>query len=321
MSDAIIGGIDTDMTDQPAGELGEIITSDGMKYFWNGSKWVSLGPVNEANYGQTFSGGGGGGGEGATYSFTAPLNESNGTVTVNLGAGSNQVARGDHTHTNPVSSERSTTYLRGDGSWVVPPSGGGGGGGATALDGLSDVNISSVTNGQVLKYSSSTSEWINSDDNTGSGSGGSGTVTSVSVATANGFAGSVVNSTTTPAITISTGVSGLLKGNGVAVSAAVEATDYQSPKATISTINTNPAATTSGTVLFITGSVTLPSAATSGWNILVISNGTALTVTLPSGATVHTAIGGGNTVSIAANKYASFLYLGSSKWFVVGDYT
>ncbi len=37
-----------------------------------------------------------------------------------------------------------------------------------------------------------------------SGGGGSGTVTSVSVVTANGFAGSVANPTTTPAITIST---------------------------------------------------------------------------------------------------------------------
>jgi len=57
-------------------------------------------------------------------------------------------------------------------------------------------------------------------------SGGSGTVTSVSVASANGFAGSVANATTTPAITISTTVTGLLKGNGTAVSAAAAGTDY-----------------------------------------------------------------------------------------------
>lgn len=52
------------------------------------------------------------------------------------------------------------------------------------------------------------------------GSGGAGTVTTVSVATANGFAGSVANPTTTPAITVSTSVTGLLKGNGTAISAA-----------------------------------------------------------------------------------------------------
>jgi hypothetical protein len=59
--------------------------------------------------------------------------------------------------------------------------------------------------------------------------GGGGTVTSVSVVTANGFAGTVATATSTPAITISTGVTGLLKGNGTAVSAAVAGTDYMAP--------------------------------------------------------------------------------------------
>lgn len=49
---------------------------------------------------------------------------------------------------------------------------------------------------------------------------GSGTVTTVSVASANGFAGTVANATTTPAITISTSITGALKGNGTAVSQA-----------------------------------------------------------------------------------------------------
>lgn len=61
------------------------------------------------------------------------------------------------------------------------------------------------------------------------GGGGSGTVTSVSVASANGFYGSVANPTTTPAISVKTSVTGLLKGNGTAVSAAVAGTDYQAP--------------------------------------------------------------------------------------------
>lgn len=47
-----------------------------------------------------------------------------------------------------------------------------------------------------------------------------GTVTTVSVVTANGFAGTVATDTTTPAITITTSISGLLKGNGTAISAA-----------------------------------------------------------------------------------------------------
>lgn len=57
-------------------------------------------------------------------------------------------------------------------------------------------------------------------------SGGTGTVTSVSVASANGFAGTVATPTSTPAITVETTVTGLLKGNGTAVSAAVSGTDY-----------------------------------------------------------------------------------------------
>lgn len=56
--------------------------------------------------------------------------------------------------------------------------------------------------------------------------GGSGTVTSVSVVSANGFAGSVATATTTPAITLSTTVTGIVKGNGTALSAAVSGTDY-----------------------------------------------------------------------------------------------
>lgn len=55
---------------------------------------------------------------------------------------------------------------------------------------------------------------------------GSGTVTDVSVATANGFAGTVATSTTTPVITLSTTITGVLKGNGTAISAASPSTDY-----------------------------------------------------------------------------------------------
>lgn len=53
----------------------------------------------------------------------------------------------------------------------------------------------------------------------------SGTVTSVSVATANGFAGSSSGGAT-PALTLTTTVSGVLKGNGTAISAAANGVDY-----------------------------------------------------------------------------------------------
>ena len=72
-----------------------------------------------------------------------------------------------------------------------------------------------------------TGTWPNQTINSsGGGGGGSGTVTSVSVVSANGLAGTVANPTTTPAITLSTSVTGLLKGNGTSISAASSGTDY-----------------------------------------------------------------------------------------------
>lgn len=79
---------------------------------------------------------------------------------------------------------------------------------------------------------------------------GAGTVTSVSVATANGFAGTVANPSTTPTITVKTTVSGLVKGNGTALSAAVGDVDYQNP-ITLTTTGTSGAATFTGDVLNI----------------------------------------------------------------------
>jgi hypothetical protein len=75
----------------------------------------------------------------------------------------------------------------------------------------------------------SSSTYLRGDNTWATISGGSGTVTSVSVVSANGFGGSVATATSTPAITITTNVTGLLKGDGTAVSAAVAGTDYESP--------------------------------------------------------------------------------------------
>jgi hypothetical protein len=67
----------------------------------------------------------------------------------------------------------------------------------------------------------------------GKGSG-NGTVTSVSITSGNGLAGTVTNPTTTPAIALSTTVTGMLKGNGTAISAATAGTDYVAPQTTLS---------------------------------------------------------------------------------------
>jgi len=50
--------------------------------------------------------------------------------------------------------------------------------------------------------------------------GSVGTVTTLSVVSANGFAGTVANATSTPAITLTTTITGILQGNGTAISAA-----------------------------------------------------------------------------------------------------
>jgi hypothetical protein len=96
---------------------------------------------------------------------------------------------------------------------------------------------------------------------------GTGTVTSVSVVSANGLAGTVATATTTPAITLSTTVTGLLKGNGTAISAAVANTDYV-PLSTVITKTTDY--TITGTDTWIinnkTGSaLTLTFPAASSW--------------------------------------------------------
>lgn len=68
------------------------------------------------------------------------------------------------------------------------------------------------TTGQVLTVSGGLPVWASPA--TG------GTVTSVSVVSSNGFAGTVATATSTPAITIETTITGILQGNGTAISAA-----------------------------------------------------------------------------------------------------
>lgn len=97
------------------------------------------------------------------------------------------------------------------------------GGGGIVINGIPEGG----TTGQVLAKASDTdydTEWVDQQ-----GGGGTGTVTSVSVVTNNGFLGTVENPTTTPAITISTTVTGMVKGNGTAISAAVANVDYATP--------------------------------------------------------------------------------------------
>jgi len=66
-------------------------------------------------------------------------------------------------------------------------------------------------------------------------SSAAGTVTTVSVVSANGLAGTVANATSTPAITLTTSITGMLKGNGTAISAATAGTDFLAPGGALGT--------------------------------------------------------------------------------------
>lgn len=110
------------------------------------------------------------------------------------------------------------------------------------------------------------------------GGGGSGTVTDVSVVSANGFSGSVATSTTTPAITLSTSISGLLKGSSGALAAA-SATDVPDlPQSKITNLVTDLSAKAPLASPTFTGTPSLPTG-TVGVTQAVDTNTTALATT------------------------------------------
>jgi hypothetical protein len=137
--------------------------------------------------------------------------------------------------------------------------------------------------------------------------GGSGTVTSAGVATANGFSGTVANPTTTPTITITVPVTGLLKGNGTGVSAAAAGTDFIAP--------TGSGASLTGLTFGQIGGAVAPAAlpiATTGALGAFKPDGSTITVNSSTG--VASAVGGAATsvvvgaTTVGGGTSGQFLY-------------
>lgn len=139
------------------------------------------------------------------YPTTNPAGYTNnaGTVTTINTAGS--IVGG------PITSAGTITHLATDGYLHVPATG-------------------STSNGKVLAAGATAGSlsWM---DLSALG-GGTGSVSSVSVVTANGFTGTVATASTTPAITLRTSITGMIKGNGTAISAATIGVDYLAPSGT-----------------------------------------------------------------------------------------
>ncbi len=230
------GGVDDSRLSVTGVTAGTYGTADSIPVFTVNAQGRVTGvtdtPIVLTNYvptSRTISAGAGltGGGDlSANRSFAVNFSS---TTPEPLGPGSSGVstvaARGDHVH--PAVDLSDTTETQG----VLPLSRGGTG---NSLSPVAGAIVYSSNDKMYLTTAGSVGQVLRSG-----GPGGvpfwtevgAGTVISVAVATANGFAGTVVSPTLSPIITLSTTVSGLLKGNGTELSAATAGIDYVEPGA------------------------------------------------------------------------------------------
>ena len=136
---------------------------------------------------------------------------------------------------------------------------------------------------------------------------GAGTVTSVSVVTANGFAGTVATATSTPAITITTSVTGIAKGNGTTLSAATAGTDYSAGTSALATGIVKSTTTTGALTIAVAGTdyevpLTFSTGLTRTTNTITVntSQNIATLSNLTSNGSVQTT-GGTGALSVVAN--------------------
>ena len=101
-----------------------------------------------------------------------------------------------------------------------------GAGTVTSVSGTAPVSVATGTTTPVISMAAATGSvngYLTSTDWTTFNN--KGTVTAVSVTSANGFTGTSSGGAT-PALTLTTSINGVLKGNGTAISAATAGTDY-----------------------------------------------------------------------------------------------
>ena len=181
--------------------------------------------------------------------------------------------------------------------------------GTSILYGNGSGGFSNVTIGTGVSFAAGTL----------SATGSGGTVTSVSVVSANGFAGTVATATTTPAITLTTSITGLLKGNGTAISAAVVNTDYFAPSAPVTkTADFTVAATEVWLINNKSGSTctaTLPAAASWSGRVLYFQNYQAQTLVSASSNVVPLAGGAAATsILLASTGDSATLVSDGTNW-------
>lgn len=179
--------------------------------------------------------------------------------------------------------------------------------GASILYGNGSGGFSDVTIGSGLQFVGGT---------LASTSGG-GSVTTVSVVSANGFAGTVANASSTPAITLTTSVTGLLKGNGTAISAAAAGTDYAPATSGTSILYGNGAGgfsnvtvgtgldftggTLSGTVSMVYPGAGIPNSTGSAWATSYSTTGSGTVVALATSPSFTTPVLGTPTSGTLTN--------------------
>jgi len=222
--------------------------------------------------------------------------------------------------------------------------------GATTLQ---SANTSSSTTFTLPGVDGTSGQFLSTD---GSGnltftSGGSGSVTTVSVVSANGLAGTVATASTTPAITLSTSITGVLKGDGTAISAASAGTDYVEPGGALGTpssgtlsgctvdgtngvgyinapqsTNTTVAATDAGKHIYFTGgstaTLTVNTNATTplatGTVILVVNDNSGNLTISGAGVTFQLANGSTGNRTVATKGMATMLKVATDTWYVSG---